>query len=80
MVSMNRASMSELEDPSLLLFGVGNVFVKNLDSSIDNTFLHKVFSSFGNIQSCKVATNNQDGSSYAWRPLARLPFGAWKLA
>ena len=58
--------MWELEDPSRLFSGVGNVFVKNLDSSIDNAFLHKKFSPFGNILSCKVARNNPDGSSYGY--------------
>ena len=42
--------------------GVGNVFIKNLDRSIDNKAMYDTFSAFGNILSCKVATEN-DGTS-----------------
>ena len=43
-------------DPNLRKTGNGNVFVKNLDKNVDNKALYDTFSLFGNILSCKVAT------------------------
>lgn len=49
-------------DPNLRKTGNGNVFVKNLDKNVDNKALYDTFSLFGNILSCKVATE-PDGKS-----------------
>lgn len=49
-------------DPALRKSGVGNVFIKNLDKSIDNKALYDTFSTFGNILSCKIMTDDQSNS------------------
>ncbi|KAL0073409.1 hypothetical protein J3Q64DRAFT_1733076 [Phycomyces blakesleeanus] len=49
-------------DPSLRKTGSGNVFIKNLDPTIDNKALHDTFSAFGNIMSCKIALDDSGNS------------------
>jgi polyadenylate-binding protein len=49
-------------DPAIRKSGVGNIFIKNLDPSIDHKALYDTFCVFGNILSCKVMTDENNGS------------------
>lgn len=49
-------------DPSIRKSGYGNVFIKNLDASIDNKALHDTFAAFGTVLSCKVAFDSNGNS------------------
>lgn len=42
-------------DPNMRKTGQNNIFIKNLDPTIDNKTLHDTFAAFGNILSAKVA-------------------------
>lgn len=54
-------------DPTLRRSGVGNIFVKNLSTEVDNKALYDTFSLFGNILSCKVVNDNSgDSKGYGY--------------
>ncbi|KAI4374854.1 hypothetical protein MLD38_012799 [Melastoma candidum] len=54
--------MYSQRDPTARKSGAGNIFIKNLDKGIDQKALHDTFSAFGNILSCKVATDSSGQS------------------
>ncbi|XP_058073878.1 uncharacterized protein LOC131222729 [Magnolia sinica] len=58
--------MWSFRDPLSRKSGVANLFVNNLDLSIDSAALRKIFGKFGNILSCKVADENGNNKGFGF--------------
>eukprot|EP00232_Nephroselmis_pyriformis_P030005 CAMPEP_0182871282 /NCGR_PEP_ID=MMETSP0034_2-20130328/11028_1 /TAXON_ID=156128 /ORGANISM="Nephroselmis pyriformis, Strain CCMP717" /LENGTH=607 /DNA_ID=CAMNT_0025003827 /DNA_START=78 /DNA_END=1897 /DNA_ORIENTATION=+ len=54
--------MYSQRDPSARKSAVGNIFIKNLDRTIDNKALFDTFQAFGPVQSSKIALDSQGQS------------------
>ncbi|CAA6660916.1 unnamed protein product [Spirodela intermedia] len=62
--------MWSLRNPILRKTGEANVFVKNLDPSVDGAKLEEMFGKYGTVLSCKVATD--DGRSKGFGYVAKF--------
>ncbi|XP_050234323.1 uncharacterized protein LOC126682630 [Mercurialis annua] len=45
---------------------IGNLYVKNLDTSVDSAGLHRLFSKYGNVLSCKIVEENGKSKGFGF--------------
>ncbi|KAI8871098.1 polyadenylate binding protein [Ramicandelaber brevisporus] len=58
--------MFSQRDPTARRSGSGNIFIKNLDPSIDSKALHDTFAAFGTIISCKIEMDGGVSKGYGF--------------
>lgn len=61
-----RVTWAHQREPTLTKSGVGKVFIKNLDTSIDAENLYDTFSSFGKVLSSEIVRGNNGSNGYGF--------------
>lgn len=61
-----RVCLADPETNRIRKSGVGNLFIRNLDTAIEVAQLHEAFANFGEIISCKIPTDNGQSRGYGY--------------
>lgn len=59
-------TLASAENMRVIRSGVGNIFIRGLDESIEASQLHELFSNFGDVISCRVPMQNGKNRGYAY--------------